>query len=169
LSQVAPWDTWEWEWDTPAPTGMSASSIADEVERSTDDFVASVATLPEGGLAAPRTFDRWSGLDVLAHCLAWAEICAKILREMAAGTLDLDDYRDLPVDADPGDDLNQRQVDELRGTPRQEMVQRLERARDAAAGALRRLEGDPPVMLVMLSFGAHLDEHAAGFREAAGA
>jgi hypothetical protein len=46
------------------------------------------------------------------------------------------------------------------------MVPRLERARDVAAGALRRIEVDPPLMLVMLCFGAHFDEHAAALREA---
>ena len=161
---IAPWETWEGD----VPAGMNAASLADEVERSTADLLGSIAPLSEEAMAAPETFDQWSGQDLLAHCLAWAEICAKILQEMAEGTLDLDDYRHLPVYDESEDGLNQRQVDELRDAPTDELVQRIERARDLAADALRRLEGDPPAMLVLLTFGVHLDDHADAFRKAAG-
>ena len=162
---IPPWETWTWD-DVPAD--MTAASLADEVERSAAELLASIALLPEEKLAVPETFDHWSGHDVIAHCLAWAEICAKILQEIVAGTLNLDDYRHLPTHGESEADLNQQQVDELRGTPTDEMVQRLERARDTSADALRRFEGDPPVTLVMLTFGVHFDDHAEVFRKAAG-
>jgi Mycothiol maleylpyruvate isomerase N-terminal domain len=161
---IAPWETWEFD----VPAGMTAASLANEVERSTNDLLAAIAPLPDDALAAPETFDQWSGHDVLAHCLAWAEICAKVLEEMVAETLDLDDYRHLPIYDESEDELNQRQVDDLRDTPTDELVQRIERARDLATDALRRLEGDPPATLVLVTFGVHFDDHAEAFRKAAG-
>ena len=165
MSQVAPWETWEWE---GIPDHATATNLADAVERSTAELLGSVVPLSDEALARPRMFDQWSGHDLLAHCLAWAEICAKILQELVAGTVNLDDYRHLPTDDESEDDLNQRQVDELRGTPTDEMVQRIERARDAAADALRRYAGDPPPALVLCTFGIHFEEHAQSFRKAAG-
>ena len=161
---IAPWETWEFD----VPAGTTAASLADEVERSTDDLLQAIAPLSDDALAVPATFDQWSGHDVLAHCLAWAEICAKVLEEMATETLDLDDYRDLPIDDQSEDELNQRQVDELRDIPTYELVRRIERARDLASDALRRLERDPPATLVLVTFGAHFDDHAEAFRAAAG-
>jgi hypothetical protein len=160
---IAPWETWE----VDVPIGVTAASLADEVDRSTDELLAAIAPLSDDALAAPETFDRWSGHDVVAHCLAWAEICAKVLDEMRAETLDLDDYRHLPIDDESEEELNQRQVDELRDTPTHELVQRIERARDLASDALRRLVGDPPATLVLMTFGAHFDDHAEAFRKAA--
>ena len=160
---IAPWETWTWD---EVPVGMSAAALADEVERSTADLLVSIAPLSEESLAR-GAFDQWSGHDLFAHCLAWAEICAKALRETVSGTLDLDDYRHLPTYDESEDALNQQQVDELRDTPVDEMVRRLERARDEAADALRHLDGEPPTMLVHLTFGLHFDDHAQAFRKAA--
>jgi Mycothiol maleylpyruvate isomerase N-terminal domain len=161
---IAPWDTWE----VDVPVGTTAAGLAEEVERSTADLLAAIAPLSDEVLATPEAFDQWSGHDLLAHCLAWAEICAKVLGEMVAGTLDLEDYRELPVGDASEDSLNQRQVDELRDVPADELVRRIELARDRAADALRRLDRDPPATLVLLTFGVHFDEHAEAFRKAAG-
>jgi hypothetical protein len=162
-AEIAPWDTWTWD---DVPVGMSAAALADEVERSTADLLVSIAPLSEEALAAPGTFDRWSGHDLFAHCLAWAEICAKVIREIVSGTLNLDDYRHLPTYDESEEALNQRQIEDLRDTSVDEMVQRLERARDEAADALRHLEGQPPAMLVHMTFGLHFDDHAGAFARA---
>ena len=161
---IAPWETWTWD---DVPVGMSAPALADEVERSTADLLVSIALLSEEALASPETFDQWSGHDLVAHCLAWAEICAKVLRETVAGTLNLEDYRHLPTYDASEDALNQQQVEELRDVSVDEMVRRLERARDEAADALRRYGGEPPAMLVHMTFGLHFDDHAGAFRKAA--
>lgn len=163
-STIAPWDTWTWE----IRDDVLAPPLADAVERSTADLLASIAPFSKEAFAAPGVFDRWSGHDLLAHCLSWAELCAKVLQEMVAGTLNLDDYRHLPMHDESEEDLNQRWVGALRDATTEEMIERLERARDLAADALRRLQGDPPVMLVHMTFGYHFDDHAEAFRKAAG-
>jgi hypothetical protein len=165
LSEVPPWETWIWE----VPEGTTAASLADTIEQSTADLLVALASLSPEALSAPGRFDRWSGHDLLAHCVAWAEVCARILGELVAGTLDLRNYRDLPVGDESEDDLNQRQVDELADVPTDVLVERLERAMDQAAEALRRFEGEPPTVLVLMTFGDHFDDHAAAFREAASA
>jgi hypothetical protein len=163
LTQVPPWETWDWD----VPDGTTGATLATTVEGSAADLLAAVAPLSAGALETPGTFDRWSGHDLLAHCAAWAEVCAKILTELEAGTLDLADYDRLPVGDAEDEGFNQHQVEELRDVPTDVLVRRIERARDQAADVLRRLDGDPPATLVLLTFGDHFDDHAAAFREAA--
>jgi uncharacterized protein (TIGR03083 family) len=164
LSQVAPWETWEW----PVPPGTTSTSLAETVERTTADLLASIAPLSEEFLDTPGTFDRWSGRDVIGHCVSWAEVSARILESLVSGTMELIAYRDLPVGEETGDELNQRQVDEIRGEPTDALTRRLRRAGDRAADALRRIDGDPPAILVLMTFGDHFDEHVQSFRKVAG-
>ena len=65
MSQVAPWETWEW----PVPPGTTSTSLAETVERTTADLLASIAPLSEEFLDTPGTFDRWSGRDVGLHAV----------------------------------------------------------------------------------------------------
>ena len=161
---MAPWETWEW----PVPPGTTSASLADTVERTTADLVASIAPLSEEFLGAPATFDRWSGRDVIGHCVSWAEVSARILESLADGTMELIAYRDLPIGEESGDELNERQVEEIRGEPTEALTRRLRRAGDRAVAALRRIEGDPPAVLVLMTFGDHFDEHVQAFRKSAG-
>ena len=163
MTQVPPWETWDWD----VPDGTTAATLA--MRSSAAPPISSPRSLRcrRGPSTTPDTFDRWSGHDLLAHCAAWAEVCARILTELDAGTLDLADYDGLPVGDAEDDGLNQRQVDDLGDVPTDVLLRRIELARDQVADALRRLDGDPPATLVLLTFGDHFDDHAAAFRRAA--
>jgi hypothetical protein len=163
LSLVPPWETWQW----PVPPGTTANTLADTIDRSTDDLLAAVAQVSEDTLGRPRRFDKWSARDVLAHCVAWSEVCARILHGLATDTIDVADYADLPVGEESGDELNERQVEDLQGVGTEVLLERLIAARDTAARSLRTLPGAAPAELVLLTFGDHLDEHASSFRELA--
>ncbi len=160
MSQVAPWDTWGY----PVPPGTTAASLSEQAERETSALLAAIAALSDEQLERPGTFDKWSARDVVAHCVAWAEMCAQILREMTAGTLDLADYQALPVGDEAGDELNEQQVLDLRGALADELASRLERAGRGAAGTLRGFEADPPAQLVLMTIGDHFAEHTTDLR-----
>ena len=160
MTEVPAWDTWEWE----VPVGTSATSLADLADRETTALLASIRALPTDALERPGTFDRWSARDVVAHCVAWAEICARVLLEMSADTLDLDEYDFLPVGEETGDELNEQQVEELRGETTDELVERLEGAGRGAATTLRGFGADAPAVLVLLTIGDHFAEHAKELR-----
>jgi len=160
LSQVAPWDTWGY----PVPPGTTAATLSEQAERETSALLAAIAALSVEQLERPGTFDKWSARDVVAHCVAWAEMCAQILGEIADGTLDLADYQALPVGDETGDELNEQQVMDLRGITTSELSSRLERAGRGAAQTLRGSEADPPAQLVLLTVGDHFAEHATDLR-----
>jgi hypothetical protein len=163
LSDVPPWDTWGY----PVPAGTTAATLADQADRETAALIAAINALPSGVLEQPGTFDKWSALDVVAHCLAWAEICARVLHEMHAGTLDLRNYADLPVGDATEDELNERQVAALRGGAPEELVARLENVARDCSTTLRALDVDPPAQLVLLTVGDHFAEHADDLRRLA--
>ncbi|HEX7247592.1 MAG TPA: maleylpyruvate isomerase N-terminal domain-containing protein [Actinomycetota bacterium] len=160
MNELAPWDTWEWD----VPPGTTAETLAEQAERETTVMLAAARSLPLDVLERPGAFDKWSGRDVVAHCVAWAEICCRILGQLADGSIDLHEYRELPVGDETGDALNERQVEELRSVPIAELFARLDDAGRGVAGALRGSDVDPPAELVLLTVGDHLAEHAKDLR-----
>jgi hypothetical protein len=160
LSEIAPWETWEWH----VPPGTTAETLAEQADRETAAMLTVVRSLPSDVLERPATFDKWSAHDVVAHCVVWAEICRRVLDEIGDGSIDLVDYRDLPVGEETGDELNERQVEDLRGIAVAELVARLDAAGHGTADVLRRSDADPPAELVLLTVGDHLAEHAKDLR-----
>ena len=165
IDGVAPWDTWEWA----VPPGTTGTTLAEQTVRESAALQAAVRSLSTIALDRPATFDRWSAHDVVAHCVAWAEICERVLQELSDGTIDLADYRELPVGEETGDELNERQVEQLRGVSVDMLLDRLDDAARKVAATLRGYPGSPPAELVLLTVGDHLAEHANDLRELAAA
>ena len=77
------------------------------------------------------------------------------------GTIDLADHRELPVGEETGDELNERQVEQLGGVSVDMLLDRLDDAAcKVAANTPWGYPGSPPAELVLLTVGDHLAEHA---------
>ena len=100
------------------------------------ETLAFVARLPEYQILRPRTQDRWSIKDVLAHLLACDEETARRFRLIAGGRADRIHWFESMADADR---FNARTVRRLRTVGVPTILRRMERTRGELITRLERL------------------------------
>jgi uncharacterized damage-inducible protein DinB len=104
---------------------------------SRESTLAFVARLPEREILRPRTQDRWSVKDVLAHLLSCDEETVRRLRLLARGQGDRIHWFESMADADR---FNARSVARLRRLGLRAVLRRMARVR---ADLIKRLERLP--------------------------
>jgi hypothetical protein len=98
--------------------------------------LALVARLPEAEALRPRTQDRWSVKDVLAHLLSCDEETTRRFRLIARGRADRIHWFESMADADR---FNARSVARLRRVGLRPLLRRMARAHGALLAAFQRL------------------------------
>ncbi len=101
-----------------------------------DATQAFIARLPESEILRPRTQDRWSVKDVLAHLLACDEETVRRLRLIARGHADRIHWFESMADADR---FNARTVARLRPLGLRALLRRRERVARGLVAELERL------------------------------
>jgi hypothetical protein len=104
-----------------------------------DSALAFVARLPEPEVVRPRTLDRWSVKDVLAHLLTCDEETVRRFRLIGRGQADRIHWFESMADADR---FNARSVARLRRLGLRPLVRRMERARADLIDAFERLPNE---------------------------
>src|SRR2546425_3730280 len=105
------------------------------MEASRRATLALVSRLPEEDVLRPRTFDRWSIKDVLAHVVAWEEETVRRLHLIARGRLDRVHWFHELVGADR---FNARAATAGRRQSLAALLRRMARVRRQLVTALRR-------------------------------
>lgn len=108
---------------------------------SRESTLAFIARLPEGEILRPRTQDRWSVKDVLAHLLSCDEETVRRLRLVARGQADRIHWFEDMADADR---FNARSVARARRLGLRTVLSRMARVR---ADLITRLERLPTEVL----------------------
>ena len=120
----------------PRPMGTWRREAVRRMVQSRREMLAFVDRLPEDEISRPRTIDRWSVKDVLAHLLACDEETARRFRLIARGRGEQIHWFESMADADR---FNARTVARLQRVGLRALRRRLVRVRADLVDAFRRL------------------------------
>ncbi len=110
-----------------------------QLEAARRSTLALVASLPEGEIVRPRTLDRWSVKDVLAHLMACDEETVRRFKLIARGRGDRIFWFRSMADADR---FNARTVGQARRLGLRAVLRRMARARAELVRRFRRLPAE---------------------------